>query len=214
MAKFILGFDPGGQKKFGWAIAEDLGPKLMVIKTGVVSEAHQAIEMVSRILPKVDQVTAAGIDAPLFWGKAGSRQVDGLIRQAVASRGHDHASGTVQDVNSLRGACLVQGVLLASLLNARFDDALITEAHPKALLWLLGIGTDVTLRQLPEFIEIEVDARVNADSASDHERDAVLAAYAGWSMCKQSPGWANVFEKEHAPVQPFGTPVSYWMPLP
>ena len=138
MGEIVLGFDPGGQHKFGWALGEDLGKRLSMLATGVVSDAQEAVATVSSRLPPRAHVAAAGIDAPLFWGEAGNRTVDNLIRRAVAERGHSHASGTVQAVNSLRGACLVQGVLLAKLLHDGFPDAVITEAHPKALLWLLN----------------------------------------------------------------------------
>ena len=214
MSDVVLGFDPGGQNKFGWALGEDLGEQLRMLATGVVSDAQEAVATVSRHLPSKARVAAAGIDAPLFWGAAGNRCVDKLIRRAVAERGHAHASGTVQAVNSLRGACLVQGVLLAKLLTERFLDASITEAHPKALLWLLKHATSTSdpteagLQPLSSVIEID------GKGLSEHQRDAVLAAFAAWSMCKRLPGWRDLFPDEREAVRPLGIRVSYWMPLP
>ena len=56
------------------------------------------------------------------------------------SRGED-PSGTVQQLNSLRGAALVQGLVAAMLLSQRVHGLPITETHPKAVLWLLRIAS-------------------------------------------------------------------------
>ena len=207
-SEVVLGFDPGGQKSFGWAVCESIAGRLRVRKTGLTSNA---VEAVTAVLPD-SRVVAAGIDAPMFWGQTGSRTADDLVRKALAQRGHPNAPGTVQSVNSLWGACLVQGVLLGKMLHQHCPDAAITEAHPKALLWLLEIATpvrperNVTLQDLSELVDV-TEAKV-----SDHERDAVLAALAAWSMWRGSSDWRNLYEDEPDPVQPFGTPVSYWMP--
>lgn len=193
----VLGFDPGGSKAFGWAVCRSDGQRLHVQRTGVVSEAEEALVAVSKILP---HVVAAGIDAPLFWARSGGRRADAIVRKAVQACGHAGASGTVQQVNSLRGACLVQGVLLGHLIHQSIPHALITEAHPKALLWLLKTC------ELSDLVDGANPA------ASEHERDAVLAAYAAWMGPRAD--WRNLFEDEPCPVLPLGTPVNYWMPLP
>ena len=48
----------------------------------------------------------------------------------------------------------------------------------------------------------------------EHERDATLSAIGAWAMYKKLPGWQNLYDQEHCPVQPFDTPVAYWMPIP
>ena len=132
----------------------------------------------------------------------------------------------VQEINSLWGACLAQGVLLGSLLHGcqRFD-APITEAHPKALLCLL----DKCRADLDELVqEVEkipcpicrpdpkkpVQVAKDKPCPAEDQEDAVLAAYAAWSMHKQSRGWRDLLREECNYVFPFGTPVSYWMPIP
>jgi integrase len=66
----------------------------------------------------------------MWWASAagGGRRVDSWIRAT-----YDIASGTVQSVNSLRGAVAVQGILLAMRLRTQTPNVPITEAHPKAL---------------------------------------------------------------------------------
>lgn len=209
----VLGFDPGGAKSFGWAVCENRSDLLRVHETGVASDAEGALKRAVATLIPDTCVVAAGVDAPMFWGKTGNRTIDASIRHAVDASGHPNAAGTVQQVNSLWGACLAQGILLGSFLHRTFPDAAVTEAHPKALLWLLGVATrvhpasDVTLDELPHL-------SVTRPDVCEHERDAVLAAFAAWSMCKREPGWRDLFGDEPNPVLPLGTPVSYWMPLP
>jgi hypothetical protein len=57
------------------------------------------------------------------------------------ARGAKTPSGTVQQLNSPRGAVLVQGLVAAMLLRERVHGLPITETHPKALLWLLGTAS-------------------------------------------------------------------------
>ena len=197
----VLGFDPGGKGNFGWSICEIARGQLGIIETGVASDALEVMERVSAARPGNARVLAAGIDAPMFWSKTGGREVDPIIREAIKRRGCSTAAGTVQHVNSLRGACLVQGVLLGLYLHQKFNDVPITEAHPKALLRLLDDSDSARLTEL-------------TDGRSEHERDAVLAAFAAWSMHRRAPGWKNLYWDEPKPILPLETPVSYWMPIP
>ena len=157
------------------------------------------------MLPVGATVLGVGIDAPLFWGRGGNRQVDDMVRNAVAAKEHRYASGTVQQVNALRGAAVVQGPLLAAILHREFPSARITEAHPKALIWLLG-------RKPLEGLLLSTGQKAPAKPNED-ERDAYIAAVAAWKMLTTAPGWRDLYRDEPNPVQPFGTPVSYWMPL-
>ncbi len=197
----VLGFDPGGAEKFGWSICPIDGGELGILKTGVASDALEVIRAVSSVLPPNTRVLAAGIDAPMFWSTTGTREVDPIIRDEIQRRGCGTASSTVQHPNSLRGACLVQGVLLGRYIRQRFNDVPITEAHPKALLWLLDDTERDRLNRL-------------TNGLSEDKRDAVLAAFAAWSMYRRAQGWRNLYLDEPNPILPLGTPVSYWMPIP
>ena len=88
----------------------------------------------------------------------------------VDKRLRDHygiSSGTVQSVNSLRGAALVGGALLASLLRGVFPSARITESHPKALLIACYDNSEVTFANA---FQIDINRQ------TEHERDAAIAA--------------------------------------
>ncbi len=191
----FIGFDPGGAQSFGWAVLETTPHGLFLIAGGVVTGAPNAIASASAAVN--ESPVAIGIDAPLFWVPEGDRNADLQVRALVLGAG-GHA-GTVSHVNSLRGACLVQGVLVARLSHELWPDALLTEAHPKALLQLSAAARQFV--SAPDFQAVD-----------EHVRDAALGAYAAHAMVAQTQGWHNLAIQEQAPFFPGGTEVAYWFP--
>ncbi len=211
----ILGFDPGGTDGFGWCVLQDApDAPVTVHSAGVADNAAAACAEVLSRVPKDSIVRSAGIDAPMFWSPAGDRQADRTVRASVKAKGAPSPGGTVQAVNSLRGACLTQGIMLAGLLRKSWPHLPITEAHPKAYLWttgIAGIGRPtgaITLASLKEF------APNAALSASEHVRDAAIAAFASWAMTHKVKGWRDLFLEEVNPYVPIPEPIAYWYPLP
>ena len=190
--EIFLGFDPGGRAgigKFGWSICRAEAEQLQVCATGRAQYSGQVVERVMNALPANPRVLAIGIDAPMFWNTTGEdRVVDAIIGGAGVHP---------LRVNSMYGACLVQGVLVGDALYQLFN-APITEVYPGALQALDGLMLD-RIRGLP----------ANADEA-----DATYAAYAAWRMYQRDPEWRDLFPEEPNPILPLGTPVSYWMPIP
>jgi predicted nuclease with RNAse H fold len=191
----FVGFDPGGEKAFGWAVVESTREGLHFVSGGVVTGAPAALAQSSAVL--LEAPAAVGIDAPLFWVCEGDRKVDSQVRALVCGAG-GHA-GTVSHVNSLRGACLVQGVLVARLSREQWPAASMTEAHPKALLRVSGAARAFV--SAPELRGV-----------SEHVRDAALGAYAAHAYVTQALGWHNLLAQERAPFFPGGTEVAYWFP--
>ncbi len=192
----LLGLDPGGLKGFGWAslhIGESDAP--VALKTGVSSSATAALNEASRAAGVAP--VAVGIDAPLFWVTEGDRSADARIRKLVCAAGG--RSGTVGHVNSLRGACLVQGILAARQVTDSWPSAIVTEAHPKALLRVHPAASKFLSRWLPR-------------APTEHERDAALAAFSAWAAAAQFSGWRDLLLEEAAPFFPSGHVVSYWFP--
>lgn len=128
-----VGFDPGGDGRFGWAACSYEANVLRLIAAGKAHNAKEAISQTLSALSTKDVILGAGIDAPLFWTVDGGRNVDDLVRRAIQQLGARTPGGTVQHFNSLRGACLVQGVLTAKLLHDLLPQVAITESHPKVL---------------------------------------------------------------------------------
>ena len=209
---FILGFDPGGKKGFGWSVCTYDDGEIRSHESGVVNNAAEVMQALARTLPASANVVAAGIDAPMFWSCIGNRHVDVIIRNERRGRhlpigeGFPESGGAVSAVNSLWGAVLVQGLLLGKYLHETYPTAIITEAHPVALLRLLN-----TLALKPQLGPLR---NLIAGLTNEHERDATIAAFAAWSMHTGAQGWQDLYPIEPCSVQPFGTPVSYWMPIP
>jgi Protein of unknown function (DUF429) len=105
----LLGFDPGGIKRFGWATLQVGATGAIVnVTAGVTSTAAHAIDSARDCAASIP--AGIGIDAPLYWVQHGDRRADSYIRKRfVAAGGH---SGTVSAVNSLRGACLMTRLLV------------------------------------------------------------------------------------------------------
>lgn len=208
---WLAGLDPGGKDRFGWCLAEGGEDwPVFVRRTGVASNATEAVNSIVDALPRGAELVAAGIDSPLYWNSS-SRAVDVHVRDRIHELGARSSGGTVQHVNSLRGACLVQGILVANLLRQRFSDIRLTEAHPKALLWLLGIANrevpveSISLQEMGSYISTV------ALDISEHERDAALAAVGAFAMHGGFPAWRDIAEKVDIEFAPAGS-IEYWMP--
>lgn len=210
--EFYVGFDPGGEGRFGWAMCSPEGERLRILHTGNADHAQNALLAVQSRLPSQITITGAGIDAPLFWVSDGRRYSDHLVRNAIKKLGSKSPGGTVQQLNSLRGACLVQGPLIAKLLVDEFPSISITETHPKALLFLLGLANK---QNPPNNIGVEnLSKYVHADAGqySEHQRDSVLGAVASWASLKKQSEWRNLAQAEKGLLVPFNYEPAYWMP--
>ena len=103
----ILGFDPGGKNQFGWCVAQGTNSgHLHLCASHVASHADEAVRAALRRAADFGRVEAAGIDSPLFWVADGDRKADESVRSAMKRLGAKNVGGTVQQVNSLRGALL------------------------------------------------------------------------------------------------------------
>ena len=211
---YVLGFDPGGEGKFGWCACLTEGGGLELVAAGLVDNALEAIcqtdaAIDSRGTRESSRIVAAGIDAPMFWSPNGFRTVDKIVSSELKATNFPKSKrgGTVQQLNSLRGACLVQGVLLAKHLRDKWALD-ITESHPKVLDHLLSQPMYLPMKKVVD------DLAQDFHDPERDIRDSVLSAAAAWAMVRRLPGWRNLYCQEPNPLQPFGTPVSYWMPIP
>ena len=150
-----IGADPGGKNAFGLALVDEAGQ----VRCATVSSVDEAV----RKIVEETKPLGVGIDAPMWWSASagGGRKVDARLRKRYGIR-----SGTVQSGNSLRGAALIGGMLLASRIREEFPATRITESHPKALL----IATNLSETGFAERFGISGAWR------NEHERDAAIAA--------------------------------------
>jgi hypothetical protein len=191
----FLGFDPGGEKRFGWAVLRESQSQLSFEAGGVCSDVVTAIEYASKFLTGAP--AGVGIDAPLHWTWTGDRCADLAVRRLVRRAGR--SPSTVNHVNSLRGACLAQGIMLAHRVQAEWPEAQITEAHPKALLQVHAgaVAFAESLRSL---------------GMLDPTRDAALAAYAAEALISRRPDWHDLVPQEQSPFFPANVRAHYWFP--
>ena len=180
------GADPGGREHFGVATVDASG------NTGcaTVSSVDQAATWINASGPTL----GLGIDAPMWWSACtgGGRKADARLRRAYGI-----ASGTVQSVNSLQGAVLVGGLLLASRMRAAVPGVPITESHPKALLLALGLDGASFAKRFG----------IRQAWSDDHQRDAVVAA-----VCARegfSRNWTVDLAAERDGLEQ--DPRSYWL---
>jgi hypothetical protein len=177
----VAGFDPGGRDKFGWCVlwANPFGTILKSddVILGTSEHAISARDAVVEKLAGEFSLDGAGIDAPLFWQPAG-REIDRKLRAL--------------HLNSLRGGCLVQGLLIGRELKSKFPRIRLTEAYPARLGNFLA--------HLPKIW------------SNEHERDALLAAVAAWAMMESRTDWNNRAPMDDEEVwMPIGD-VEYWLP--
>jgi predicted nuclease with RNAse H fold len=194
--KTWIGADPGGIGNFGVCILQESGSTI----TSCVDSVEEAVDWVVDNVSDIPVATA--IDAPLWWsaGPGGGRKADKWIREKYGI-----SSGTVQSVNSLRGAALAQGMLFASLLRERYPDIVVSEAHPKAVLKAINIAR----ADFPRLHSVE------QPGGTEHESDALIAAVAAreglegrWPLDLST----SRFTSEQDPMSFWLAPVSYFWP--
>lgn len=131
----VLGFDPGGQGKFGCAAIDTVRNSVTACRSESVDQA------IDWALKATDgfEVYAAGIDTLLCWQStaAGWRGADEYLKSR-----YPKCSNSVASANSLYGAMSVQGAVLAYRLREIWPGLFLTETHPKVLWHCLQKGTE------------------------------------------------------------------------
>ena len=156
VSRFWVGADPGGKNNFGLAFLDAARKSL---DCATVSSVNDAVEQIVR----KGVPLGLGIDAPMWWSsrEGAGRKADDRIRTRYRI-----LSGTVQSANSLKGAALVGGMMLALQIREKFPDTRITETHPKALLHALNLDD----------IGFADRFKTPIGWCNDHERDATIGA--------------------------------------
>lgn len=193
-----IGADPGGAGNFGVAELFQDGNT----RTACVSSAREAAEWIQ------GTPLGAGIDAPMWWSAraSGDRKADVCLRRRYGNV----SPGKVLAINSLYGAVLAQGAMLAVELRGRYPKLPITESHPGLFLRAWGRCFDEKQR----FDALKRGFKIHAEPGiSDHERDAVIAALAAREGFTRN--WTNDlalkrFPEEQDPTTYWLAPMHYW----
>ena len=194
MERVWVGADPGGIEAFGVAVVDGSGNTRCV----TVSSVDEA----ARWIGEAGTPLGIGIDAPMWWSaaKGGGRRADERLREAYGI-----PAGTVQSVNSLRGAALVGGALLASRMREAIIGVPITESHPKALLRALKLDDAAFAKCFG----------IQSTWQDEHQRDAAIAAVCvreGVQGRWQVDLAEGRYRVEQDPKSYWLAPVSYYWP--
>jgi hypothetical protein len=166
----FLGFDPGGDRKFGVAFFE--GDRITASTESNVDDAMRwSLDMCGSRKP-----IAAGIDTLLHWATGGSsmRPCDLQLRMSFPL-----ARNSIMAPNSLRGAMAIGGMALALRLHRAWPELILNETHPKVLLHALGVQRYDPLAIEPTIQWFVERARCAEWSIKgEHAFDAALSAWA------------------------------------
>ena len=165
VSEFWVGADPGGDNNFGLAFLDAAGKQSLYCTT--VSSVDEAFKQIVRRGTPL----GLGIDAPMWWTarKKGWRKADEVLKDKYCD-----VSGSVLSINSLRGAALVGGMMLALRIREKFPDTRITETHPKVLLYALEPALELEKRERSFADRFKISTE--KDWKNEHKRDAIIGA--------------------------------------
>jgi hypothetical protein len=165
-----LGFDPGGDRKFGVALLD--GNRVTAC---TVNNVDDAMKWAARVCGSRRPV-AAGIDTLLHWATArsGLRPCDLQLRARYRP-----VQNSIMAPNSLYGAMVIGGIALAIRLRQKWPELELNETHPKLFLYALGAE-----RYNPRTVDVAIQWFVDRAQCVDwkvegeHQLDAALSAWA------------------------------------
>jgi hypothetical protein len=179
-----LGFDPGGDCKFGVALVNRACMKTTTVGT-VDCAMKWVVDACEGLKPK-----AAGIDTLLHWstGKSGGRPCDVRLRAS-----YPNAKYSIMWLNSLFGAMAIGGMALALTLRQEWPELLLNETHPKVLLHALGKGYNPKDKGSVETairLFVRQENYAEASIEGEHAFDAAVSAWATRKAVAES--WPDI----------------------
>jgi hypothetical protein len=168
----VTGYDPGGNDHHGVAaLVVDNGRPVNLSFT-TVRNVEAAVQWFTAEGPPL----ATGIDTltVLSTGDSGWRPADRWLRQQ-----YQQVQNSVVNPNYLQGAMALNGLAVMVSLRSTSKSILISETHPKVLYFHLSgalyayAASQATMNaQLTQWVGLP------ANTANDHEWDAVVSCYA------------------------------------
>jgi hypothetical protein len=200
-----LGFDPGGDRKFGVALLKGGCVKTSTVST--VDEAMKwAVNACGALKPK-----AAGIDTLLHWAtcKSGTRPCDERLRAR-----YPEARNSIMSPNSLFGAMAIGGMALALRLRQEWPEILLNETHPKVFLHAHEKIYDATDSKTIENTIIWFKSQKSVSEINIVGEHALDAALSAWSTRDGfAEGWADIIGNHEKLLFPAGEVHYLWPQL-
>lgn len=168
----ITGYDPGGNDHHGVAeLVVDNGKPVSLTFT-TVRNAEAAL----RWFTAGGTPLAAGIDTltVLSTGDSGWRPADRWLRQQ-----YQLVQDSVVNPNYLQGSMALNGLAVMVSLRTADRGVLVSETHPKVLFFhLTGVRYSYAANQTTMNGQLGQWIGLAANTANDHEWDAVVSCYA------------------------------------
>ena len=197
MSGYWVGADPGGKGKRGKG---NFGLAFLDAEQGLHCATVSSVDDAVKHVVGKGEPLGLGIDAPMWWStnEGCRRMADEKVRDAILRGKCKSHSGTVQSPNSLQGAALIGGAMLAFGVRQKFPRVRITESHPKALLYALELDYKGFAKRF----------RIPANRwNNEHERDATIAAVCAREGFKKR--WPTDLARERHDSEL--DPRSYWL---
>jgi hypothetical protein len=204
----IFGYDPGGNGGHGVAAlsVDDLyNPIKIAVQTQAT--AKDAIAWFSQFSDAV----GIGIDTITKWatGKSGWRPADLWLRAKYPG-----VAPSVASPNSLYGSMIIGGMVVKSWFFYEYQQAVISETHPKVLYFALkGQKYDWVnaSQEMVDFLSEKFSTSCKLDN--DHEFDSAISCYAVLEYLRK--GWTNDLHAISdaqcgAYIEPFGNSIYAW----
>jgi hypothetical protein len=197
----FLGFDPGGDKRFG--VASLIGSKVSFGTVGSIKAAIDwAIETSNGTAP-----CAVGIDTILHWatGKSGFRQADEWLKEK-----YPNALGSIMAPNSLYGAMIIGGVGLAIELKNIWPSLVLNETHPKVLYHALTKlpYPRKNLQLAINWLATQTQLNLSKPTPSEDEFDAILSAWATREALIRQ--WSDLVASDDKHIYPINNVRYFW----
>lgn len=203
----VIGYDPGGDHKHGFAEATIRGGRILNLTTKTLPSVE---DVVASILD-LESPLGLGIDTLTCWGTgpSGWRPADRWLRQR-----YPDVRNSVQAPNSLYGAMSVSGMASLVVVRQTLPDIFITETHPKVLYKHFnerydynGPNASVMNKRLSRLLAVDVAPR------NEHEWDSaisILAVVRGLHGTWQRDLHALPTNPDERLVQPCGKTAYVW----
>lgn len=170
MTGTVVGYDPGGNGKHGFARATVRDAVMECVETRTLDRVEDVIERVAC----AETLLGLGVDTLTCWGtgSSGWRPADRWLR-----RRYPEVRDRVLAPNALRGSMSINGMALLVTVRRAFPDIFVTETHPKVLYHALckkhyefeGPNKSVMNGCLGRLLGVEVAPE------NEHEWDAAIS---------------------------------------
>ena len=168
----IIGYDPGGDDKHGFACAHYQDGSIQILDLAT----HRTLEDVLQHASAINDLIAIGIDTLtlLSTGSSGWRPADRWLRSMYPAIIHSIASP-----NSLFGSMGLNGMAFLKVVKGGRAGIAVSETHPKVLFYEL-FSSKYDYKSNGREMDKALSTLLNTEvvTKNDHEWDAAMSVYA------------------------------------